>query len=239
MRIIALTQVKDEQERIPGWLENVAPAVDGIVALDDGSTDDSASLLREHPKLLELMQNEPGGDWDERANQNALVRAGRRHGADWLLCLDADERLETRFVQDSHTVVEEAEAAGIRVLCFTLRELWGDPDHYRVDGLWDNKRLSRLFRNVEGHRRFDPRRWHRFWMPLELVADLENNSHITDFHLYHLSMIDRAEREQRVRKFEALDPENLYQRIGYRYLVDEERLELAAVDHRHRYEPRY
>ena len=42
MTIIALLQARDEERYLKGWLENVAPAVDGIVALDDVSIDGTA-----------------------------------------------------------------------------------------------------------------------------------------------------------------------------------------------------
>jgi hypothetical protein len=239
VRIVALLQARDEAARLPGWLDNVTPAVDGIVALDDGSVDGTGDLLRDHPGVLEVLTNPPGQGWDERANQTRLVQAGREHDADWFLCVDADERLERRFVDQSHSVVEEATAAGLRVLRFVLCELWGDPDHFRVDGVWGRKTLCRLFHNDPTHRRFDPRHLHRFWMPMELVAGLEEVSTLTDFRLYHLQMIQAEDRARRRAKYEALDPEGRYQRLGYRYLTDEAGLELVAVDPEHDYHPRY
>jgi glycosyltransferase involved in cell wall biosynthesis len=238
VKLLALLQAKDEERHLAGWLENVGPAVDGIIALDDGSTDGTAAMLGAHPKVLEVLTNPPGGLWDERANQTRLVQASRDHGADWVLCVDADERLELRFVEQSHAVIEGAQADGLSVLRFVLRELWDDADHARVDGVWGRKTLCRLFRNDPAHRLFDPRKLHRFWMPMELVADLERTSTLTDFILYHLQMIEPEDRARRRAKYEALDPDGLYQKLGYRYLTDESGLELEAVTPEHRYEPR-
>lgn len=236
-RLVALLQARNEERYLPGWLRNIEPCVDGIVALDDGSTDGTNEILARHPKLLELMQNAQGQPWDERANQIALVEAGRRHGADWLLCLDADERLEPGFVERAPDLLQAAERRGIQVLRFHLRELWNDPWHYRVDGIWGRKTLCRAFKNVPSHRRFDPRRLHRFWMPLELVATLETVSCDTQLNIYHLRMIRPEDRIARARRYEELDPQHLYQRVGYRYLTDETNLTLEEIPPERRFVP--
>ena len=65
MKIIGLLQARNEERFIRGWLENVSPAVDGIVAMDDGSTDDTYRIISAHPKTLEIIQNPAGKEWNE------------------------------------------------------------------------------------------------------------------------------------------------------------------------------
>lgn len=237
MRLVVLLQARDEERFVPGWLENVGELVDGIIALDDGSTDSTAELLRAHPKLVELIEHAPGTEWNERTNQIALVEAARRHGAEWILCLDADERLELAFVDDAHHRLDAADHDGVKVFRFDLRECWDDPCQYRSDGVWGMKKLCRLFRNDPAHRRFDPRALHRFWMPLELVAELEAVSRDTECNIYHLRMIRSEDREARAARYEALDPDHRYQALGYRYLTDETGLEIERITPRRRYVP--
>ncbi|HKG35451.1 MAG TPA: hypothetical protein VKA89_03320, partial [Solirubrobacterales bacterium] len=139
------------------------------------------------------------------------------------------ERLENAFAERAGTLLDEAERDGIDVLRFNLRELWGDAHHYRCDGVWDRKTLCRLFRNRPGDRRFDPRRLHRFWMPLELVADLGRVGRHCDLDIYHLRMIEARDRERRAARYRDLDPDALYQSLGYEYLLDETGLELRRI----------
>jgi len=228
MTLVALLQARDEERDLPGWLTNIAPCVDSIVALDDGSVDATAAILEAHPKVARLLRNAPGKPWDERANQVALVKAGREFG-DWALAVDADERLETRFAEAAPGLLRQAQSDGIDCLCFSLRELWGDRSHYRIDGVWGHKTRYRLFRNDPTHRRFDPRPLHRFWMPMDIAFNIETRGRHSGFNLYHLSMIEPAEREARVRRYESLDPEHRYQSIGYAYLADEHGLQLEAI----------
>src|SRR4051794_26929340 len=95
-RLLALIAFRDETRFLPGFFRNVAPHVDGIVALDDGSTDGSAALAEAEPSVVELLRVAPGAqeDNEDATNRRALIEAAWQHQPDWLLGLDADERLE-------------------------------------------------------------------------------------------------------------------------------------------------
>jgi hypothetical protein len=227
--LLALLQARNEARYLPGWLANVAPAVDGIIALDDGSEDATADLLRAHPKVIALIANPPGRPWNERANHMALIQAARAHGGGWLLAIDADERLEQRFTAEAPRLLAEAEAKDIQAYTLQLRELWNDRRHYRTDGIWTGKARYRLFRNLAEHTKFDPRPLHRYWMPLEIVANLARAGAHLDLNLYHLRMIRPADRAARHARYRALDPQNRFQPQGYDYLIDESGLQLAEI----------
>ncbi|MEZ5831263.1 MAG: glycosyltransferase family 2 protein [Dongiaceae bacterium] len=227
--LIALLQARNEQRFLPGWLENVAPCVDGIIALDDGSIDATAEILRAHPKVIELLSNPPGRQWDERGNQMALVQAGRRHGAGWFLCVDADERLERAFATNARDLLREADAKGIDVYSLQLRDLWGDRRHYRCDGIWNQTIRFRLFRNNPTHRKFDPRPLHRLWMPLEIAVNSDTRGRHSEINLYHLRLIAAADRAARVARYQALDPLQLYQGYSYSRFTDETGLRLQEI----------
>jgi glycosyltransferase involved in cell wall biosynthesis len=229
MTLIALLQARNEQRFLPGWLENIAPSVDGIVALDDGSTDATAKILRTHPKLIELLANPPGQPWNERNNQMALIQAGRRHGAAWFLTTDADHRFELAFAARIHDLLSAADRECIDIYSFQLRELWGDRNHYRSDGEWNRMIRYRLFRNDPSHRRFDPRPLHRFWFPFELGSRLDVCGRHSEINIYHLRMVARSDRAERAARYEAIDPQHAYEPRGYRYMTDEAGLERTAI----------
>jgi len=229
MKIIGLLQARNEERFIKGWLENIAPAVDGIVALDDGSTDDTYKIISSHPKTLEVIRNPVGNEWNEYANQVSLIKAGRRHGANWFLCLDADERIEERLGRDIGQLVTDADARKLDAFSLHLRDLWNDRHHYRIDGVWENRARFRLFRNVNTHTKFDPRRLHRHWLPLEILADIRNVGVAAPYAIYHLRMIRAEDRLARYKRYTQIDPSNRFQQQGYEYLIDEKNLELAPV----------
>lgn len=212
---------------LPGFLRNVVPHVDGIVALDDGSSDESAALLESHDAVIELLRNpvdRPG--WDEVGNHRALIQGALRHAADWVVCLDADERVEENFRTRAERVIARGRLLGYAAYAVRLRELWDDPRQYRVDGIWGRKMVARLFRLREDHA-FDERPLHGIKAPLQALRG--SRFPRADLTIYHLAMIRSEHREARRRRYEEADPDRRWQPIGYEYLTDLAGLTLRAT----------
>lgn len=51
MKVIGILRARDEADLLPEVLDNVAPGVDQIYGLDDGSTDRTFGVLTQHPKV--------------------------------------------------------------------------------------------------------------------------------------------------------------------------------------------
>lgn len=229
-RLIALLAVRDGIDYLPGFLRNVAPHVDGIIAFDDGSSDGCGELLARHEAVIELI----GGPrdrptWDEVGNHRALVAAALRHGADWILCMDADERLEREFRTRAERVMTRGGLLGYSAYAVRLRELWDAPDHYRTDGIWGHKKVVRLFQARADHE-FDLAPLHGLKAPLQVRRRGRFPS--ADLTIYHLGMLRPDDRENRRRRYEHADPDRRWQRIGYEYLTDAKGLTLRRVDTR-------
>ena len=226
-RMLAVLAVRDGMRYLPGFLRNVVPQVDGIVALDDGSSDESPELLAQHAAVIELLRRpRDRPNWDEVGNHRSLVAAALRHGAEWILCVDADERLERKFRVRAERVIVRGRLLGYSAYAVRLRELWDDPGQYRVDGIWGRKMVARLFRAREDHD-FDPALLHGIKAPLQ--ARRRGGFPRADLTIYHLAMLHPEDREARRRRYEQLDPDRRWQRIGYGYLTDLNGLELRRI----------
>lgn len=228
VRLLALLAVRDHAHLLPGYVANVAPQVDGIVALDDGSTDGSAEFLEARPEVLQVLRIPPDRPrWDEVGNYRLLVAAALRHRAQWLLSLDADERVEREFRKRCERVIRRGRWLGYSAYAVHLRELWDSTAQYRVDGVWASKTPARLFRARENHE-FDTRPLHATKSPLQ--SRVAGSYPLADLNVYHLGMLHGEDRLARQRRYESWDPEARWQRqIGYGYLTDERGLRLRGI----------
>jgi glycosyltransferase involved in cell wall biosynthesis len=233
VRLLALLAVRDGMRHLPGFLRNVPPQVDGIIALDDGSSDDTPQALESHPSIIEVIRRPADrAAWDEVGNHRLLVEAGLRHGADWMLCVDADERLEREFRARAERVISRGNLLGLSAYAVRLRELWDDPHQYRVDGIWGRKMIARLFRARPDHE-FDPSPLHGMKAPMQ--ARRNGRFPSADLTIYHLGMLRAEDRVARRRRYEIGDPDRRWQRIGYEYLTDERGLVLHRIPRRRAY----
>ncbi len=226
-RIIALVAFRDEMDHLPDFFANVAAHVDGIIALDDQSVDGSAEFVAAQPSVLELLTVAPGAqeELEDGRNHRALTEAAWKHGADWLLGLDADERLERDFRRRAEVEIRRADADGSNAMWLHFRELWDSPDQYRADGIWATKRKACLYRSSPDHT-FDERRVHAFWASMPPPPEDWPQA---DLNIYHLRMLHPADRAARRERYRRIDPDNVWQPIGYDYLLDETDLALEAV----------
>ena len=102
--------VKDEINTISTCLEPIIDQVDDIVIIDNGSTDGTVELLQKQYGITPL-----SGILEE---ERCLCKADLRNRAfeevktDWILSLDADERLDPKCLQNFHSLSHESDTKG-------------------------------------------------------------------------------------------------------------------------------
>jgi len=220
-RIIALMQVRNESRCLPGCLDHLRGHVDGLIALDDGSTDGTQDILGEEKILIDLLSNpvSPDHQWRERENQVRLLYCARQHGAEWVLVCDADERYEEMLLMNLRGIVHSLSSLKLPALGFMFRELWDSPRQFRSDGIWGRKNQVRLFKLPPSARFGGGTDLHGGWCPDEIKR--AGQIIHTGYSLYHMGSLRAQDRIARRDRYKRLDPDNRFQSIGYDYLAEE------------------
>lgn len=209
-KLFAAFAYRFDAQLVPDMLQNI-DFVDGFVFHDD-------------------RKNE--AQWyHEGRVRNELIEKARRAGADWLLCVDPDERFEKSAGKKIRKLIERTNSDVI--YGFHFRELW-TPETYRCDGVWNNKTKFVLFPIKDGQQ-FDNLPVHSNWNPI----NQEYKRVLTNINLYHLKNIDPKNRSARAELYNSLDPNKEIQPIGYDYLADETGLKTKKVPASRLYTPGY
>jgi Glycosyl transferase family 2 len=98
-KIVAICTVRDEGDIIEAFVRHTLAFADHLVVLDNGSTDKTLEILRAlvHDCSLpvEVVEDPSPGHWRWKRMTRLLKEfAVGRFGADWVLCLDADEFID-------------------------------------------------------------------------------------------------------------------------------------------------
>ena len=220
-RILCVMQLHNEARYLEGCLAHLRGHVDGVIALDDGSTDGTGALLTQHPLVLDHITHPVRHPhvWDELHNKRSLLERARAYGADWVLVCDADERFETAFLESLRHIARALPNGPMAAVVISLRELWNSPTQYRIDGVWGAKTQTRFF-SLPPEIHFEHNQaLHGLWLPDGYV---EQARMVRMFHhLYHLKSIHHEDRVRRRDFYKRLDPDHRYQAIGYDYLAEE------------------
>tara|TARA_B100000700_G_scaffold186099_1_gene205124 strand:- start:101 stop:1000 length:900 start_codon:yes stop_codon:yes gene_type:complete len=139
MKIVALLPFKNEAWCLPSYLHNTLKVVDEIIAIDDGSIDDSAKILKDAGAKVysaDNLRNFNSG-WSEGSIRAELLKLGRESGGTHFVCLDADESFTNNFVEISKESISQLRPG--EKIAMQWLALWKSYTHYRHDStVWSN-----------------------------------------------------------------------------------------------------
>ena len=146
---LILCQAYNESEFMPGFLEDMAKYFDGIILLDDESTDNTWELAN-HDKIL-LKAKKKRECFNDLQNRNILLNLALFFKAEWFCFMDIDERFDKRYA-DFRAFEDDK---SVDVVAFRGIYLWGDENTYKGGVPYSNKgilKIYRMFRPI-GHSR--------------------------------------------------------------------------------------
>jgi glycosyltransferase involved in cell wall biosynthesis len=92
MRLAGVMLVRDEADLLPVNLRHHLTVVDEMLVLDNGSTDETPSILRRFARRLpQLRWTTDPGPYLQAKLLTQLAHEARRAGAEWVVSIDADE----------------------------------------------------------------------------------------------------------------------------------------------------
>ena len=131
MKIIGCMQVGGNCSWIlNSSLSNMSEIVDEIVLVGGGVSEESKQIIEKHKNIVETnfySDNQSRIEWDD---MNSLLSMAKKHGADWMLFMDADETFEPRF---KISIREHVTNDNVGMYKFRRYWLWKTIDQYRSD----------------------------------------------------------------------------------------------------------
>jgi glycosyltransferase involved in cell wall biosynthesis len=212
--VVCLLPARNCAHLLPGWFESISRVADAIVALDDGSTDNTGDLLRQHPLVVKVLTNPPRGpglhDWDDGDNRNRLLAVAAELSPTWVISVDADERIPLEDAAALRRFLYQDAQTGYGYGLASFRMI-GDENHYdRLD--YD---AYRLFAFEPGHV-FSTDRHHAPPIPTAIPPDRWRRITI---RMKHLVSLTEADRWARLEKFRQADPDCTWE-PDYAYTIE-------------------
>ena len=142
-RLVAIYRVKNAADTLLESLDATARFADRIVVLDDGSTDETGTICKNHRAVsVYEYQDLP---FDERRDRNHLLELASRCNPDWIIAIDGDEVFEMDRARAERLML--LADPHVKVLGFHWYTFWeAEHDWFRADGIFGRMSGYRMFR---------------------------------------------------------------------------------------------
>lgn len=131
MKLVAMLRVKDAEDTLDGCLVSLERFVDEVVVVDNGSTDGTFDIYRDHPSVVYVGRSQ---GYDEARDKNQVLEYAVLRNPDWIVWIDADEEFDERF--DRAAAERAMTQTYFTSVWFKLYHFWRNKTDVRVDGRW-------------------------------------------------------------------------------------------------------
>lgn len=216
-KIVALVSAYNEEKLISDSLRHLEKYCDGIILLDDCSTDNTYVLAQSEKLLLKCRKRERNG-FNDLLNRNLLLNLAFFFQTEFYFFMDVDERFDERY-SDLYTVAKNTESDTI---CFYLVHLWDRETDYRVD-IPEPSPINepgiihrwRMFKNI-GRMQIAGNKLHFEAVPYR------SKRYIAPILIQHFGMLNEKNRSLKYTRYK-MEDENLKDRPDkYEYFLDYE-----------------
>lgn len=128
MKLIVTLRVKNAIIFIEDWLQCYEGLADGIIVVDNGSTDGTYERLLSSSKVLEIQRTE---GFNEGRDNQLLLTILAKYNPEWVLSVDSDEIFEKRVTRELFEKMMNRK--WVSQYRFVLFNLFQDKHHYIAD----------------------------------------------------------------------------------------------------------
>jgi len=143
-KLCVTLRVKNGADQLPYYIENVRKFCDSIIAVDNGSTDNTKDILFQNTDIIKFYAFQP--DFNEARDRQFLLSQAFKLGYDWALSLDIDERIPESF--DSAFFQKLMHPTNPDILAYSMNvfTFFEGTEYIRQDYPWNNLQGIRLYR---------------------------------------------------------------------------------------------
>ena len=140
--IATVMRVKNEAPYVKRAIESLLPLGGEIIVLDDGSTDDTADILRSFDGVRYHRQDDL--PMDEGRDRTWLLREALKYEPEWIFTLDGDEELSPRACVEMLAAAKNA-PKDVTVFRLQFMVMWGEREYFTMSKfIWPQDRMFRV-----------------------------------------------------------------------------------------------
>lgn len=209
LKLSSFSIVLNEEHNIAELLDNIYEIFDEIVLVDGGSTDGTLREINhfirakgtDKIKLFTRQQNDLirySAKWNQADQRNYALD---QCTGDWVMMLDADERLDFAFRSRVRQLIASGRS---KAYAFAKYHYWEALDVIRTDGWWFPNYSYRLWKNNEGVK-YEQKARHCQPIiaslgvpPVISVKDYKDHGYLTKHIIHHLHYLKQSTNELRL-----------------------------------------
>ena len=222
-KIVAMYRIRNEERWIEKSLEATSEVCQEIVILDDCSTDNTLSICKKFPKVVDIYERKEPLPLDEVRDRNELLKIALKRNPDYVFSIDGDEILAPN---SKEILSEELDILypDSKIFEFQFLYFWDELNKIRYDGLYGKTWQPRLLKIDSDSSKLRIKKsnysgnLHCGSIPIS--PKLSEKLVRSNVKIFHYGNYDNNTRQKKFKFYNKHDP-NSVEQDGYTHMISE------------------